>query len=372
MSGSHEPPPPIPRSAFRNNNHGEARPTDSTYSVLSNSTRNTDYTLGTPYSTISSSSSSAYPVANTIPDIPLTSWMLPPDNKDQSTLPGSTSYRNGFSITSNQHGPSRAQSSQSSLDHASSTPHHLPSALKQTTSSGSISTVNAFAPLPSNNGFRIPTQQNIPIADHIRRDGHLPSTLYPHARFGFEEGEIMDEARFDDRPIALKTNAASRSDNIWDFPRRPNTLSNHQFAKPYTLAQHQGKGKEREAAVPRAVNGGTQATRWDESSESSGYDDEAEAQDGYMRSKHKATYLIISLWLMDLSCAIDCEPMIKNDKRKYKSMNLLGSSPAPRQTSAAPSQTEHDAASQMVRDFMLNPRRWQLTKRSSVDKEKAR
>lgn len=98
----------------------------------------------------------------------------------------------------------------------------------------------------------------------------------------------MDEARFDDPPSALKTNAASRSDNIWDFPRRPNTLSNHQFAKPYTLAQNQGKGKEKEAAVPHAANGGRQATRWDESSESSEYDDEAEAQDGYMRSKSKA------------------------------------------------------------------------------------
>jgi hypothetical protein len=157
--------------------------------------------------------------------------------------------------------------------------------MKHTLISGSsINTADAFATRPSNKGFRVPTQENIPLSEHIRRDGHLPSTFNPQARFGFEEGEIIDSAQFSDCPVAQKEKTTSQSDNVWDFPSRPSTLSNHQFAKPFSISS-QGKGKEKEVVAPYAATAGTLSNRWEESSESTDYDDEAEAQDGYMRSK---------------------------------------------------------------------------------------
>jgi hypothetical protein len=284
MSGSHDPVPVPPRSALRTNDHAETRANDSTYSVLSNSTRNTDYTLGTPYSTISSASSSAYPFANTVPDIPLTSWMLP-EAKDQASAGTSTSYRNGFAMSSS-YTSTRTNVGRSSLDHTSPTNGHpLPSAMKQT-SRQSFPNTSTFSTTTTQQNFRVPFTQASSSTAHITRDGHLPAAFNPQGRFGLEEGEIIDEAQFTDFPVARTVVAPTRTETIWDFPARPNDLQNRdRFAKPFVRHfQAQGKGKERETAIP---NGAT-SVRADDLEADSGSDldmDDDEARDGYMRSE---------------------------------------------------------------------------------------
>lgn len=283
MSGSHDPLPLPPRSTNRTNDHAETQPNDSTYSVLSNSTRNTDYTLGTPYSTISSSSSSAYPVANTVPDIPLTSWMLP-DAKDQASSGTSNFYRNGFSLTSSYQSSSRTTLGRPSYEHTSPTNGHpLPSAMKQT-SRQSFTATNTFSTLP-NNDFRVPYAQPSSSTAHITRDGHLPATFNSHVAFGLEEGEILDEAQFTHLPGA-RTTGTARSENIWDFPARSSELHNRdRFTMPFVRHfQTPGKGKKKQTDVPHGAASVPMAGSDDESGTDMDMDDD-EAQDGYMRSE---------------------------------------------------------------------------------------
>lgn len=284
MSGSHSPLPLPARTAFRYNDHAETRPNDSTYSVLSNSTRNTDYALGTPYSTISSSSSSAYPVANTVPDIPLTSWMLP-DAKDQPPVGPSTSYRNGFASTPSYANPSRNNFGRSSFEHTSpGKAHPLPSAMKQTPGQ-SFGETSTFSTLPKQSNFGRPFMQPSSFNAHITRDGNLPATFNPHGVFGIEEGEIIDETRFHDPP-STRTVGPARNDDIWNFPARASDLQHgDRFARPFVRhCQMAGKGKEKDVDPSR--NGTSLHThRSDNESGSDMNMDDDEAQDGYMRSE---------------------------------------------------------------------------------------
>lgn len=285
MSGSHDPLPLPARTAIRNNDHAETRSNDSTYSVLSNSTKNADYTLGTPYSTISSSSSSAYPVANTVPDIPLTSWMLP-ETRDRPSAGPSTYYENGFASTPSYMNPSRNNFGRSSFDEHTSPRKALPlpNAMKQT-SRQSFGEASTFSTFTNQHNFKRPFMLPSSFNAHITRDGNLPATFYPHGVFGIEEGEIIDETRFTDPP-STRTVGPARNDDIWNFPARASDVQNRdRFAKPFVRHfQTPGKGKEKDVDPPR--NGTSlHSQRSDSESRSDMNMDDDEAQDGYMRSK---------------------------------------------------------------------------------------
>ncbi|KAJ9101049.1 hypothetical protein QFC21_003267 [Naganishia friedmannii] len=331
MSGSHDPPPLLPRAALRSNSTEEVS-SGPTLSVQSNSTRTTDYTLGTPYSIMSNSSSSAYPVSNTVPDIPLTSWMLQPDTNNtnkQQLINGSNTHQNGTI------GGSRYQGSLSS--HTNQSLNRYSNAMiggSQTQGASQQSSYrlnDSYVSQQISNGFRVPFSQPSAPSLHIRRDGHLPASLNYQADYGVEEGEIVDPTQFVD-PMDTTWQPKNRAseDDLWG-PSRTITAKNnqgnpsgqlHAHVQPraltngnYDSARSRAKGKGKEISVQYHHNLSTEDAAWlgntegqDEYSLESGSDDEdAMARDGYMRN---------------------CEPMVKSEKRTFKSTRLLGSVPS--------------------------------------------
>ncbi|KAJ9118569.1 hypothetical protein QFC22_003789 [Naganishia vaughanmartiniae] len=348
MSGSHDPPPLLPRTTFRSNSTEEIS-TESTLSVLSNSTRNTDYTLGTPYSIMSNSSSSAYPVSNNVPDIPLTSWMLQPEtnttNKQQQQhVIGMNTHQNGTIGGSSYQGSLSSHTNQSLSLYSNAM---FGSSAQGVSQQSSYQQNDSYASQQNPDGFRVPFSQPSAHSVHIRRDGHLPASLNYESDYGVEEGEIVDPAQFvDPRDMSLQIQKRTIEDELWG-PSRTKTPSNFQARSSGQIQAHvqlhaltngnrdsarsRAKGKEKDISVQYHTDLSTEDAAWlgntdgqDEYSQESGSDDEdAMAQDGYMRN---------------------CEPMVRSEKRTFKSTKLLGSV-----LSRATSESHFDETNQKTR-----------------------